>query len=218
MRAVEGAAVLDPFQDRAAGIDSGVAILVELSMSASGNTDLMRGTIRSHVTIPAIADARAAGLWAQARELMLEYMVATAAELGGAPPTLETLPTVLQQELGDLDAAYAQPGTAWIAASGDATAGCVGIQLRGPAIAEVKRLYVRPAYRRHGVARLLMEAVHDHAVKLGLEKLVLDVMPARLSVIDWYRRLGYRDIEPYTQEPVPMVFLGRTVERRNPGI
>ncbi|MER7009097.1 GNAT family N-acetyltransferase [Dactylosporangium sp. NPDC000555] len=75
---------------------------------------------------------------------------------------------------------------------------------------ELKHLYVRPAYRRGGAASTLMHHAHRHAAGYGFAHLVLDVIPTRTHVIDFYRRLGYTDGEPYSAEaPDPMIYLQR---------
>jgi ribosomal protein S18 acetylase RimI-like enzyme len=89
--------------------------------------------------------------------------------------------------------------------------GCVGlIPTPPPGTIEVKRLYVRPAHRRAGAARLLMHHAHSHANRHGFTRLVLDVMPTRTHVIDFYRRLGYTETKPYiTAGPWSMIYMER---------
>ena len=67
----------------------------------------------------------------------------------------------------------------------------------GGRTAEVRRLYVRPAYRGNGIARILMSRAHHHAAWHGMTRLILDVLPARTAVISFYRRLGYTETEPF---------------------
>ena len=56
-----------------------------------------------------------------------------------------------------------------------------------------------------------MTSAHEHAARVGFARTVLDVMPSRTAVIDFYRRLGYTDTAPYTDWPLPMVYLERTL-------
>lgn len=91
--------------------------------------------------------------------------------------------------------------------------GCVGLQVRqASGTAEIRRLYVRPDYRLLGVARQLIDRVHRHAAEHGVQRLILDVMPSRTHVIDFYRRLGYTETAPFpTEAPDPMIYLHRDV-------
>jgi GNAT superfamily N-acetyltransferase len=78
--------------------------------------------------------------------------------------------------------------------------------------AVIKRLWVRPTHRGHGIARALMNHAHHHAARHGIDRLVLDVVPARASMIDFCRRLGYTETEPYgTGLPASMVYLERLI-------
>jgi GNAT superfamily N-acetyltransferase len=161
-----------------------------------------------------ISGGLAPGRHEDARMLVFEYMAATVAETSGraAPARIEDLPRVLRAECEDLAGVYSPPGTLLLAYAGDAPAGCVGLVDRGDHTAEVKRLYVRPAFRGAGIARALMSAIHSRAAELGFTTLLLDVMVSRVPVIEFYRRLGYTPAEPFpTMSPVPMVFLRRTV-------
>jgi hypothetical protein len=45
-----------------------------------------------------------------------------------------------------------------------------------------------------------------------MTRLILDVMPSRTGVIDFYRRLGYTRTEPFaTESPIPMIYLERSL-------
>lgn len=108
---------------------------------------------------------------------------------------------MLARECGDLAAAYAPPGTLLLAYCGRQPVGCVGLVAREPAgTAEVKRLYVRPAHRG-GIGAVLMSHAHRLAAERGFTRLVLDVLPARTAVIDFYRRLGYTEAARASDSP-----------------
>jgi putative acetyltransferase len=129
------------------------------------------------------------------------------------PAGIGELPAVLQRECRDLPAVYRPPGALLMAGHNGQPAGCVGLAPR-PAgrTAEIKRLYVRPAHRRQGIASTLMSHAHHHAAQHGMTRLVLDVLPARTMVISFYRHLGYTEIEPYaTESPVPMIYMERPI-------
>jgi GNAT superfamily N-acetyltransferase len=162
-----------------------------------------------------IVDAFAAGRGTDAATLVFEYMAATLAEAGRpAPAGTAELPAVLGRELHDLQAAYQPPGVLLIACHHGQAAGCVGLARHTAGTAEVRRLYVRPAHRGKGIARALMSTAHQHAARHQITHLILDVLPARTSVISFYRRLGYTDAEPYaTESPIPMIYMQRFITR-----
>lgn len=160
-------------------------------------------------------ESASAGRYADAGQLVFEYMAATVAETSGrpAPAAPGELPWPLRNECADLAAVYRSPGTLLVAyAAGGQPAGVVGLAFRGARTAEVKRLYVRPAHRGAGVARALMAHAHAHAARHGITDLILDVMTSRTRAIALYRRLGYTDTEPFpTAAPMPMVYMRRAV-------
>lgn len=161
-----------------------------------------------------VVSAFTAGRRGDAVSLVFEYMAATQAETGRrVPADIGELPAVLQRECRDLQGVYRAPGALLIADCGGQPAGCVGLAaLPAQRAVEVRRLYVRPAFRGTGIARALMGQAHDHAARHGMTRLVLDVLPAREAVIGFYHRLGYAETEPFeTESPVPMVFMERPV-------
>lgn len=68
---------------------------------------------------------------------------------------------------------------------------------------EVKRLYVRPAYRSHGVGRELVGRLIQEARAIGYRRLVLDSAPFLKAGHDLYRRAGFSDIAPYAGNQIP---------------
>lgn len=163
-----------------------------------------------------VINAFPAGREGDATALVFEYMAATLAEAGRpAPAAIGELPPVLQFECSNLQEVYCPPGALLIAYLEAQPIGCVGLAPHSPGcIAEIKRLYVRPAYRGGGTAHSLMSHAHHHAARHGITRLILDVLPARTDVIGFYRRLGYADAEPCaTESPVPMLYMQRLITR-----
>ena len=82
-------------------------------------------------------------------------------------------------------------------------AGCVGMKPSDDSHAELKRLYVRPAFRGRNLGETLTRRIMDDARKAGYRYLRLDTLPGLKSALKLYRRLGFREIDPYYDCLVP---------------
>lgn len=106
------------------------------------------------------------------------------------------------QELASMASLYAPPtGCLLLARDGDNEVGCVGVRRFDDATAELKRLYVRPAYRRGGAGRQLLTAAIAKARQLGYRHLVLNTLPDMHAARALYLHEGFREIAAYAENP-----------------
>jgi ribosomal protein S18 acetylase RimI-like enzyme len=123
-----------------------------------------------------------------------------------------TLPVSLcfqgfEQELLDLPGEYAQPrGALLLAWTGGVLVGCCALRPLDASdyanAAEMKRLFVRPAYRGQGLGRLLTEAILDAARAAGFSCVLLDTLDDMESARALYEDLGFVEIPPYYHNPI----------------
>ncbi|HEY6948537.1 MAG TPA: GNAT family N-acetyltransferase [Gemmatimonadales bacterium] len=93
------------------------------------------------------------------------------------------------EELATLPGAYAGPrGVLLLAWADDLVAGCVGVRPLAPGACELKRLYVRPAFRGRGLARRLMAAAVAEARSRRYARILLDTLPGMIEAQRLYRR------------------------------
>ncbi len=116
-----------------------------------------------------------------------------------------------EAELADLRAKYGPPGGALLLARvGGAPAGTVALRELGPGTGEMKRLYVRPDFRRertetgNSIGRELALRIVEAARACGHRRLRLDTIgPQMEPAIRLYRTMGFTEIAPYYPSPVP---------------
>jgi ribosomal protein S18 acetylase RimI-like enzyme len=89
--------------------------------------------------------------------------------------------------------------------SGDGVAGCGGVQLVESEYGEIKRMYVRPAYRGQGLGRRMLDHLAAHARAHGLDRLRLETGIHQVEAIRLYEGYGFRRIPPfapYREDPL----------------
>jgi len=119
-------------------------------------------------------------------------------------------------EIVGLPGRYAGPsGALLLGTVDDLPAGCVALRGLGGGVCEMKRLYVAPPFRRHGLGRALLEAVLDRAEAFGHRRMVLDTIPEMAVALAMYRSLGFTETAPYWNSPDPRtVYLMKDLEPR----
>jgi putative acetyltransferase len=144
----------------------------------------------------AVAQAEFPAQITQARELFLEY----AQSLG-----FSLCFQGFDRELAGLPGEYAPPdGRLLLAEYEGASAGCVALHKIESGTCEMKRLYLRPRFRGKGSGWALAERAIAEARTIGYQCMRLDtVAPVMKDAVAMYRKLGFKEIEPYRANPNP---------------
>lgn len=145
---------------------------------------------------------------ARVRELFLEYAAWLKVDLCFQG---------FSEELAGLPGAYARPDGRLLVAMHDGQAsGCIALRRFDADTGEVKRLWVRPAFRAGGLGRQLAARIVAEAREAGYRKLVLDTLASMDAALALYRSLGFRDIAPYYHNPLPgAVYMGLSLAARS---
>lgn len=131
----------------------------------------------------------------QVRELFVEYAAAIGVDLAFQN---------FAQELAELPGKYTPPdGRLFLAVQEGQSAGCVALRKIGKEVCEMKRLYVRPAFRGRGVGQTLATGVIEEARAVGYRLMRLDTLPSMKEAITLYRSLGFQNAAPYCSNPHP---------------
>ena len=103
-----------------------------------------------------------------------------------------------EAELSGLPGHYAPPtGALLVAELGGKVVGCVALKELDDRRCEMKRLFVDPAAHGTGAGQALGRAIIERAGRLGHTKMLLDTGPKQVEAQTLYRKLGFRDAEPY---------------------
>ncbi len=148
------------------------------------------------VTLSAATDTEALDT---ARELFQEYADSLGVNLDFQD---------FENELATLPGDYAEPRGAILLAWVDgAVAGCCALRPLDtsdyPNAAEMKRLYVRKAFRGFGLGQELAEGTLDAARRAGYACVLLDTLDDMESARALYTGLGFEEIPPYYHNPLP---------------
>lgn len=154
---------------------------------------------------------------------------ATAAELADVKALFRAYAQALDFDLcfQDFDAEMADfPGKYGEAAGGvlrlalldEKPVGAVGLRDLGDGVCEMKRLYLAPAARGSGLGRALALAIIEAGKALGYRAMRLDTVAGHHdAAIGLYRRLGFHEIAPYYDNPIPGALYMELALRDQPG-
>jgi ribosomal protein S18 acetylase RimI-like enzyme len=110
-------------------------------------------------------------------------------------------------ELASLPGDYAKPrGALLLATANGHLAGCCALRPLDNAdyanACEMKRLYVRPAFRGLGIGKLLADAILEHARLSDYAHILLDTLDDMEAARALYEELGFEEIPPYYFNPI----------------
>ena len=138
-------------------------------------------------------------MWEEARQILREYAQSL---------TVDLCFQGFEQELLHLPGEYAPPSGLLLLALVDGQVAGSGAFRNLPDVdyanaCEMKRLYVRPAFRRFGLGRILAQALIDRATQAGYSAMLLDTLDDMEAARGLYGSLGFETVPPYYYNPIP---------------
>ena len=108
------------------------------------------------------------------------------------------------EELEGLPGAYGREGGALLLAfDSSEPAGTIALRRLDRTSGELKRLYLRPKFRGHGLGRRLLEAVIESAAAVPFHCLYADTLPSMIDALSLYQKVGFERVEAYSNTPTP---------------
>jgi GNAT superfamily N-acetyltransferase len=143
----------------------------------------------------------------QTRDVLREYIGWLRAEMNRTYQ-IDIDPDAMLEQAMEEGGKFAPPdGRLLLALDGDEAAGVVCLRRGGTGIGEIKRMYVRPAFRGRGIGALLVARVCEEARAVGYARLRLDSAPFMQAAHAVYHAVGFRPIAPYLESGVPADWL-----------
>jgi ribosomal protein S18 acetylase RimI-like enzyme len=105
----------------------------------------------------------------------------------------------------------------WLVFADEEPVGCIVLHplVSSPRSGEIKRLYVKPAYRRRGLAEGLLEALEEFAAEhAGYKWLYLDSKDDLVNAVRFYERRGYQHCDRYNTNPQATVFMRKGLNQQ----
>ncbi len=108
-----------------------------------------------------------------------------------------------ENELKQLHIQYNKPtGALLLAYQNNQAIGCVGVRQLNGEIAELKRMFVLPEYRKLKIGQRLLEGALKAAQELGYRKIRLDTLQDMVAAQSLYRQNRFYEITPYRHNPI----------------
>jgi putative acetyltransferase len=108
-----------------------------------------------------------------------------------------------EEEVNGLPGQYARDGSLLLAEYQGQVAGCVALRKLSDGVCEMRRLYVRDEFRSLGIGKALAKRVIEKARELGYHLMRLETNRLLESATGVYVSLGFKEISPYEETPVP---------------
>ena len=100
----------------------------------------------------------------------------------------------------------------WLAQAGPEIVGCIALRpITIHKSAEIKRMYVRPAWRGAGIAQKLLDAAEQFAIKCGYQWIYLDTTDEMRPAARLYLRNGYQPCDRYNDNPQATIFMRKNL-------
>jgi ribosomal protein S18 acetylase RimI-like enzyme len=116
-----------------------------------------------------------------------------------------------KEELNIINSMYGSPtGCLLLVYEADHAIGCAAYRKIGEGICELKRMYIKPNYRKKGIGQKLVDMLCDKAQQNGYTLMRLDTLDSMIPAITLYHNNGFYNIDAYYHNPnVGVIYMER---------
>ena len=114
--------------------------------------------------------------------------------------------SIIEQNMLKLTQFMPPKGRLLLAKKGNHIAGIACLHQIRDQTCEIKRMYVRPQYRKQGIGRALIENLIEEASEIGYSNILLDSARFMKAAHHLYRSIGFYEISPYPESEIPKEF------------
>ncbi|MGD2146233.1 MAG: GNAT family N-acetyltransferase [Anaerolineae bacterium] len=150
------------------------------------------------------------------RELFWEYLDWANARLNEEYGINLEIESMVERDMAKLEIFLPPDGRLLLAMEGAQAVGLACMRRIKEDAGEIKRMYVRPEFRKQGIGRALVEAIIADARAIGYASIRLDSTRFMKAAHSLYRSMGFREIEPYPESEIPPELQHRWVFMERP--
>jgi GNAT superfamily N-acetyltransferase len=150
------------------------------------------------------------------RELFWEYLDWANARLNEEYGINLEIESMVERDMAKLEIFLPPDGRLLLAMEGAQAVGLACMRRIKEDAGEIKRMYVRPEFRKQGIGRALVEAIIADARAIGYASIRLDSTRFMKAAHSLYRSMGFREIDPYPESEIPPELQHRWVFMERP--
>ena len=151
------------------------------------------------IEVPELHSVESEGQREAARALISEYLAWVADVARESYGLFFDAESMIQSDLEDRSKFYPPSGRFYLVQHSDVYVGVGCLKRLAPALGEIQRMYVQPPVRGVGAGRLLVHRLLEDARSLGYERVRLESLKALSAAHNLYRSVGFREIDPYSE-------------------